>query len=209
MLFEQLNNILPKSLVKESICKIITRNYKREPFSYGYRYRGGFDYHDTERYPHRFPIYKEEELLDEVHAIKNMTIDNPSPFHVVRRIKDMKGLPWNQKVTLRRLNLHSTLNGESAVIPNTPQFNNMLMKVKHVLSLKPAIFEDGRIPSEEDIGAIRVCPFTGKIKIDEKLRLLAKRVNIEKPPLFQGKFLRYKLGRIYGITSNAPTIVKI
>lgn len=184
-----------------SQCKIKLKPYK-EAFSYDNNYLGKFDYHDQNMYPKRLSFFKEEELLDEIHAIKALEVENPSPFHVVRRIKTMSYLPWNQKVTLRRLNLHSMKNGECVIVPNTPQFNALLLKVKHLLHLKPARFENGRIPTEDDIGAIKVCPYTGSVKIDEKLRLLANRLNTEKPVLFQGNHLRSKINRLYGLSFN-------
>lgn len=171
----------------------ISRSYYKEKFFYYDRYDGKMDYFDREKYPKRISPYKEEELLDEIHTMRASEITEPSPFHIVTRIKSMSGAPWYQKVTLRRLNLHSSRNGDVVVVPNTPQFNELLFKVKHMISLKPAIFENGHIPTEEDIGAIKVCPYTGKIKVDEKVRLSGKRVNVDKPPLFQGCHLRYKI----------------
>lgn len=179
------------------INKTAARTVYKPVFSFNDRYLGKFDYHDREKYPRRMAPHKEEELLDEIHSIRELQIENPSPFHVVRRVRSMHKLPWNQKVTLRRLNLHSSFNGECVLVPNTPQFNEMLFKVKHLLQLRPAIFEGGKIPTEEDIGAIKVCPYTGKIKIDEKLRLLAARVNVEKPPLWRGNKLRHIIGQQY------------
>lgn len=179
------------------INKTAARTVYKPVFSFNNKYLGRFDYHDQEKYPRKLSPYKEEELLDEIHATRNLQIDNPSPFHVVRRIRSMTQIPWNQKVTLRRLNLHSSFNGECVLVPNTPQFNDMLSKVKHLIELRPAIFVDGKIPTEEDIGAIKICPYTGQIKVDEKLRLLANRVNVEKPPLFRGNNLRHQIGQLY------------
>lgn len=187
---------------RATISKTFSRTVYKDPFSYDNRYLGGFDYHDQGRYPRSFGRFKETELLDEVHALKALEIENPSPFHVVRRIRSIQKLPWNQKVTLRRLNLHSSFNGECVIVPNTPQFNALIAKVKHLLQLKPARFDDGRIPTEEDIGALSVCPYTGAIKVDEKLRLKAGRLNIEKPLLFQGNHLRAKINRLYGLSRN-------
>lgn len=185
-----------------TLNKITSRTYLKKPFFYDDRYMGGFDYHDRERYPRRLNPFKEEELLKEVHDIRNLKIDKPSPFHVVRRIKSMTGLPWTQKVTLRRLNLHSSYNGDCVIVPNTPQFNSLLAKVKHLIELKPAIFTNGTIPTDDDIGAIKVCPYTGRISVDEKLRSLEERVNIEKPLLFQGNHLRAKINKLTGLSTN-------
>lgn len=200
MLVQKANLLFARAGVM--IIKTLTRNVYKEPFSYDDKYYGKFDYHDNNLYPRRMSPYKEEELLDEVHAIRAIEIINPSPFHVVRRVRTMKGLPWNQKVTLRRLNLHSSFNGECVIVPNTPQFNALLIKVKHLLQLKPAKFPDGRIPTEDDIGALKVCPYTGVIRIDEKLRLQARRLNTENPELFKGKHLRHKINQMHGLSEN-------
>lgn len=181
------------------IFRSSSRSHFKPAFYYGDKYLGRFDYHDRERYPKHHSNFKDEELLDEVHAIRDMQIEHPSPFHVVRRIKSMNKLPWTQKVTLRRLNLHSSYNGECVFVPNTPQFNALIAKVKHLLTLKPATFSDGKIPTEEDIGALKCCPYTGVVRIDEKLRLQRNRINLDKPFLFRGKFLRAKINRIYGL----------
>lgn len=179
--------------------KNFIRSYYKEPFFYEQKYFGKFDYQDQAKYPRKLSSYKEEELLDEIHAIRAIALENPSPFHVVRRVKTMCQLPWTQKVTLRRLNLHSSFNGECVIVPNTPRFNAMLDKVKHLLQLKPAKFPDGRIPTEDDIGALKICPYTGNIVIDEKLRLQSKRLCPERPLVFQGNHLRYKINRLVGM----------
>lgn len=198
--------IMNSSFCFNQIRRLSQNKFKLKPFkkafSYDDAYYGKFDYHDRNMYPRRLSSFKEEELLDEIHAIKSLEIENPSPFHVVRRINSMSQMPWSQKVTLRRLNLHSQANGECVIVPNTPQFNALILKVKHLLQLKPARFENGKMPTEEDIGAIKVCPYTGWIKIDEKLRLQANRLNIEKPTLFQGNHLRGKINRMYGLSYN-------
>lgn len=203
MLVRRTTNLsLLANAARTIISKTFFRSYYKKQFFYEERYDGKFDYHDQSKYPRKMSPYKEEELLDEIHAIRAVEIEKPSPFHVVRRVKSMNGLPWNQKVTLRRLNLHSSKNGDCVIVPNTPQFNSLIAKVKHLLQLKPAIFADGRVPTEEDIGAIKICPYTGQIKIDEKLRLTSKRLNIEPPLLFQGNHLRQKINSLYGLSHN-------
>jgi len=179
------------------------RTYLKKSRGYEFVYRGNFDYHDPHKYPKRFSYFREEELLDEVHSIRALKIEEPSPFHVVRLMKPMGGSPWFQKVTLRRLNLHSNRIGECSIVPNTPQFNDMLSRVKHLITLVPAKFPNGKIPKEEDIGALKVCPYTGNITIDEKLRLHEKRLGLEKPLLFQGNHLRAKINYMYGLGHNS------
>lgn len=202
MLTRQSKDLLLATARAMISSKTFFRTYYKKPFFYENKYFGKFDYHDQIKYPKGLCPIKEEELLDEVHAIRAKQIDNPSPFHIVRRIRTMNGLPWNQKVTLRRLNLHSSQNGDCVVVPNTPQYNALIAKVKHLIQLKPAKFVDGRIPNEEDIGAVKVCPFTGNVQIDEKLRLQSGRLNLEPPLLFRGNLLRNKIGRSYGINNR-------
>lgn len=184
-----------KPQVAPSLNLIFTRTHFKEPFTYDLiPYKGSFDGHNPKLNPRRMNPYKEEELLIDIHKMRNMEIHEPSPFHVVRRIKSMGPLPWTQKVTLRRLNLHSSRNGECMIIPNTPQYNDMLMKVKQVITIVPAVFENGRIPTEDDIGAIKVCPYTGKISVDEKLRLNQNREAKEKSLFMRGSKFRYMIG---------------
>lgn len=194
----------PVIALTSNILKTFSRSYYKEKFFYDERYTGLYDGHNQAMHPRRLGAYKEEELLDEVHALRAKKIENPSPFHVITRIRGFcdELLPWHQRVTLRRLNIHSTQNGDVAVVPNTPQFNELINKVKHLLHLKPAVFANGQPPTEEDIGALKVCPQTGLVTVDQKLRMRAKRVNLLPPVLFQGRKLRYKLYRLSGINSN-------
>lgn len=165
-------------------------------FRYENHYRGHFDYHDQNKYPRRLARSKEEELLDDIAAIRKKEIE-PSPFHLVKRIESMSHCPWWQKVILRRLNLHSTASGDVEVIPNTPQFNALLSKVKHLIQLKPATFEDGSLITENDIGSLKICFETGKITKDDRLRQNEKRLCPERPVLFRGNHLRYQLARLH------------
>lgn len=195
-------DFLRKATRNISLINVIsTRTHYYKPFSYDNHYYGKFDYHDQNKYPRRMSVYKELEILDEIHKIKNMEVDKPSPFHVVRRIGSINQ-PWHIKVTLRRLNLHSSCKGDVAVIPNTPQFNALLHKVKHLIELKPATFSNGKIPTEEDIGALRICPYTGNVTIDEKIRMQKHRLHPGKSLLFQGNMLRGKINNLYGLSSS-------
>lgn len=186
------------------ILRCAIRTVFQERFTYNDQYFGKFDYHDREKYPRKMAQAKEEALLDDIREMKEKE-QPPSPFHIVTRIKSSWNSDWHIKVLLRRLNLHSSRAGDCVIVPNTPQFNDMLRQVKHLITLRPATFE-GRIPTKEDIGAIKVCPQTGVIKIDEKVRMLESRVNLEKPPLFRGNELRHKINLKYGICHNINSI---
>jgi len=200
--FQRLLNVAARAVV--SNCnKIVSRSHFKPVFTYEDKYYGKFDYHDQQKYPRRISSIKEEELLDEIHAIKAQVIDKPAPFHIVKRIRGngstIKG--WQVWVCLRRLNLHSDEPGDVAVVPNTPQYNALISTVKHLVRVIPVKLPDDRFPTEEDIGAIKVCPYTGKVEKDERLRFLAKR-QYEKPYLWKGNHLQYKLRRLVGIHHN-------
>ncbi|XP_053202120.1 39S ribosomal protein L30, mitochondrial-like [Panonychus citri] len=109
-------------------------------------------------------------------------VTEPSPFHVVFRYK--KGIiPWTIKVKLRHLGLHGKEIGYPVLIPNTPHFNALLWDVKHLIKLAPVTFPDG-LPTEKDIGATRLCPFTGKFEINDKFRVDPSRVWADVPSDF-------------------------
>lgn len=175
------------------------RTHYYKPFHYDDHYYGKFEYHDRNKYPRKLSSDKKVDLLGEVHDIRNAEIV-PSPFHIVRRIHSIYNQPWHIKVTLRRLNLHSSYNGDCVIVPNTPQFNSLILKVKHLVTLKPAIFEDGKLPEESDIGALKVCPFTGHVIKDERLRLNSSNLYQGKPELFRGNMLRSRINHF----SNFP-----
>lgn len=191
-----------------NLQKLVTvtqiRSYYKKKWTYDNKYMGQFDYHDQNKYPRGLGSYKEEELLDDVHTMRRTPVENPSPFHIITRVRGFNqgALPWHQQVVLRRLNIHSSTNGDVVIVPNTPQFNALINKIKHLIVLKPALFANGQVPKEDDIGALKVCPWTGVVEIDEKLRLRNKRLDLEKPLMFQGNFLRAKLGRMYGSRNN-------
>lgn len=164
--------------------------------------------------------YDLEEAAKEFQKIKASKVTEPSPFHVVCRIKKTTGVPWNEKVILRRLGnffyygnklihlnnaiklslgLHQRTPGEPVVLPNTPHFNKLLLEIKHLIRVKPVIFTNG-IPTEKDIGATRLCPFTGRFEINEAFRVDDRRLNGDKKSLFyQGNYLRDYLRKLSGL----------
>ena len=85
------------------------------------------------------------------------------------------------------------------MLPNTPHFNKLLWEVKHLIKLKPVIFTNG-IPTEKDIGATRLCPYTGRFEINEAFRVNSHRLNTDQKSIFyQGNYLRNYLRKLCGI----------
>lgn len=96
----------------------------------------------------------------------------------------------NEKLILRRLGLHHREKNIPVVIPNTPHYNSMLWEVKHLIRLKPLKFPNG-IPTEEDIGSLKVDLVVGEMSISSSYKIPNE--DLEKadaPPIFTGKYLR-------------------
>ncbi|XP_074605607.1 mitochondrial ribosomal protein L30 [Brevipalpus obovatus] len=122
-----------------------------------------------------------------------------SPFHVAFRTQQINKVEWTLKVKLRHLGLNSARPGVPVVLPNTPHFNALLWDVKHLIALKPIKFVNG-FPSEADIGATRLCPFTGKFEINEAYRVDDGRVWADVPSdFYKGDYLRNYLRKLSGI----------
>ncbi|XP_015790472.1 uncharacterized protein LOC107367292 [Tetranychus urticae] len=127
-------------------------------------------------------------------------VTEPSPFHIVFRHKKTNTEPWMIKVKLRSLGLHGSAVGYPVLVPNTPHFNALLWDVKHLIRLKPVIFTNG-IPTEKDIGATKLCMFTGKFEINEAFRVNDEKVWGEQTSgFYQGNYLRDYLRKLSGIT---------
>ena len=89
------------------------------------------------------------------------------------------------------------------IIPNTPHYNSLLWEVKHLIRLKPLKFPNG-IPTEEDIGFIKIDIKTGELLINPSYKLSDQ--NLEKadsPPIYQGKYLREYLKWASGLLNNS------
>lgn len=141
---------------------------------------------------------KMEAALDKLRDMIQTEVKQVSPFHLVWRHMDIMGMPWYDKVVLRRLGLHG-LNGERVVIPNTPAHNRLLWQIKHAIRLKPVKFPDG-MPTEADIGRTKVCVHSGKFEINDKFKVPEHRFqNIERQPIYHGRYLRDYLHNLSGI----------
>lgn len=159
-------------------------------------YKGPFEYKkkDTKMYNYPFGINKGrlEEKFAEINEIraKPLNDEDISPFHLVWRYKHLYGNPWNHKLILKRLGLHRLHMKSPVIIPNTPHYNSMLWEIKHLIRLKPLKFPDG-LPTEDDLGSIKVDLETGEMRINRAFRIPKESLDkSDPPPLFRGKYLR-------------------
>ncbi|RWS15150.1 39S ribosomal protein L30: mitochondrial-like protein [Dinothrombium tinctorium] len=161
------------------------------------KYKGPFAF---KRHPK--PVINDHDLhyqLQKIKELKQSVIADPSPFHVVWRYKPFSYLPWYEKIILRRLGLNSKSWCDPVVVPNTPHFNKLLWQVKHLIRLKPITFPNG-IPTEKDIGATKLCQYTGVLQVNEALRVDDKRLYGDKlPALYEGKYLVDYLRKLSGL----------
>jgi large subunit ribosomal protein L30 len=142
-----------------------------------------------------------EQLCDKIRDVQNMPI-TPSPVHVVHRSQPLQARQWWERVIMRRLGLHGKEMYERVLIPNTPHYNRLLYAVKHMITMRPITFPDG-VPTEKDVGAVRLEEHTGALRIDEKFRVPHHRVYGDKmPDVFSGKQMRSYLRRTIGIFGN-------
>ena len=163
-------------------------------------YRGPFE---NKRNPNfTIPQLHFEVLTGRIRAIQNSQVTNPSPVHLVWRHQTICRRPWWDKVIMRRLGLHSAKNWERALVPNTPHFNRLLWQVKHLIRVKPLTFPDG-IPTEKDIGAVKIEDHSGIVRISDQYRVPEHRLTGDKKPkIFEGPTMRTYMRRTIGIFMN-------
>lgn len=107
-----------------------------------------------------------------------------------------------QKIVLRRLGLHQKTNNDRVILPNTPHFNQLLWEIKHLIQLKPVSFPDG-IPTETDIGSVKVNTSNGVMNVNESFRVSQDRIeNAKSHDIFYGKYLREYLKWSSGMFGN-------
>ncbi len=91
---------------------------------------------------------------------------------------------------LRRLGLHQKEVNVRVVLPNTPHFNQLLWEIKHLIRLKPVSFPNG-IPTDEDIGSVKVDTFNGVMNVNRSFRVSNERLEKAKnPDIYYGRYLR-------------------
>ena len=74
-----------------------------------------------------------------------------------------------------------------------------MFQVKHLLHIKPIIFVDG-FPTEKDIGATRLDPYTGIFRINEKFRVSEERLGGDHLHFFyKNNYLRNYLRKESGL----------
>jgi len=110
---------------------------------------------------------------------------------------------------LRRLGLHQKETGVRIVLPNTPHFNQLLWEIKHLIRLKPVSFPDG-IPTEKDIGAVKVNSGTGVMNINECHRVSNERLeNAKSHDIYYGRYLREYLKWASGMFGRSLPISEV
>ncbi|XP_052675964.1 39S ribosomal protein L30, mitochondrial-like [Crassostrea angulata] len=93
------------------------------------------------------------ELLNYRNNVANKQHE-PSPLHLVTKIKPMYGRPKSEKETLISLGFTKDSDHKgpkSVILKNTPCVNNQLMAVKHLLRITPITFPYGVPKSEEEL----------------------------------------------------------
>ncbi|UXI19450.1 RER1-like protein [Sarcoptes scabiei] len=171
--------------------------FTRQSRSYIYHrvYKGPFEYKKKDTQMSQYPFVNHNDLqkkFKEIHEIRSRKLNDEdvSPFHLVWRYKSFYGNHWTLKLILRRLGLHQTERNIPVVIPNTPHYNQMLWEIKHLIRLKPLKFPDG-IPTEEDIGNVKIDLNTGELRINPANRIPQESLMQSAiPPIFSGKYLR-------------------
>ncbi|XP_054153597.1 uncharacterized protein LOC128952263 [Oppia nitens] len=184
-------------------------------FQYETIYKGPFDYkrRHTRAYRYPFGINKEsiEDQINEMNQLRQREINDQhvSPFHLVWRYKTMARIPWHEKYVLSHLGLHQRENDIRIVVPNTPHFNGLLWKVKHLIKLIPMSFPDG-IPTEEDIGCCKLNPVTGALNINKSYKVSNERVAGAKwDDIFYGRYLREYLKWSSGLFGKSLPVSEV
>ena len=109
----------------------------------------------------------------------------------------------NEKFILSHLGLHQKESNIRIVLPNSPHFNRLLWQVKHLLKLKPVSFPDG-IPTEEDIGCVKVQTHTGVMNINKSNKVSKERIDLAKSDdIFYGRYLREYLKWSSGLVGKS------
>lgn len=60
----------------------------------------------------------------------------PTPLHLVTRVKCLKGKPWWDKEIMQKIGLNKK-RSDISIVKNTPEMNAMLWKVKHLVKVTP------------------------------------------------------------------------
>jgi len=78
----------------------------------------------------------------------------PSKVYMVQRVRCLKKKPYWDKDVMKKLGLDGN-RSEIAIVPNTPQYNALLFKVKHLIRITPVTFPQG-IPNASDLSGARL-----------------------------------------------------
>lgn len=114
-----------------------------------------------------------------------------------------------EKVALRRLGMHQRQLNVLTVIPNTPQYNQLLWIVKHLIKIRPLKFPNG-IPTEADIGNIKIDAETGEMLINTAFKVSDERLEkADTSPMFKGKYLREYLKWASGLVGKGLPNIEV
>lgn len=74
----------------------------------------------------------------------------PSPVFLVKRVKDLRGVPWWHKQDCERIGLGIFARLDKVVaLPNLSYYNALLYRIKHLVEIRPVEFPNG-IPTKEE-----------------------------------------------------------
>ena len=160
-------------------------------------YKGAFEARRNEYFCR--PEAHFNEIRNRISAAQSAAVTNPSPVHLVWRAQLLQARPWWEKVVMRRLGLHAEDSYERVLVPNTPHYNKLLNQVRHLIRIKALTFPDG-IPTEKDIGAVKVCEHTGEVRISQQFKVSEERLCGDKlPSILESKSMKVYLRNTLGI----------
>nr|CAG4638776.1 EOG090X0EYV [Cyclestheria hislopi] len=111
-------NLVPKETLQKEL----------KPGQLGFTEDGGIKYIGFTYYP-RFPGQEDPPYT-------------PSKVHMVEKIRCLKKKPYWEKNIMKELGLDGK-RSIIAIVPNTPDFNSKLWKVKHLVRITPITFPNG------------------------------------------------------------------
>ncbi|CAG2112386.1 unnamed protein product [Medioppia subpectinata] len=168
--------------------------HQKRFLNYKVVYKGPFDYKrdHTKAYKYPFGINKSaiEEEMNQINELRQHELKQVSPFHLVWRHKDIYDMAWHERYVLSHLGLHQKEPNLRVVLPNTPHFNDLLWKVKHLIQLMPIAFPDG-VPTDRDVGSVKLNTNTGVMNVNPNYKVSNERLDSAKShDIFYGRYLR-------------------
>ncbi|XP_076810121.1 uncharacterized protein LOC143452864 [Clavelina lepadiformis] len=107
----------------------------------------------TNRYPVKTPSMKETAIKLGFDKVKDMypeyPLDEPPKFWFIKQLHTLKYRPYWEKEAMKELGLHRR--HDTCVHINSPQMNEILWTVKHLIKIQPIRFPQG-MPENSDVG---------------------------------------------------------